>query len=52
LQTTDNNGVATPEGWQPGEAVIVPPTKTLEAAQARLNEGYDCVDWYFCKKQL
>lgn len=52
LQTSDRNGVATPEGWQPGEAVIVPPPKTVEAATARLSEGYDCVDWYFCKKQL
>lgn len=52
LQTSDAHGVATPENWQPGEKVIVPPPKTAEAASARLNEGYECVDWYFCKKDL
>ena len=31
LQTSDANGVATPENWKPGEAVIVPPPKTAEA---------------------
>jgi peroxiredoxin 2/4 len=52
LQTSDAHGIATPENWQPGEKVIVPPPKTAEAASARLNEGYECVDWYFCKKDL
>ncbi len=52
LQTSDANGVATPEGWQPGDKVIVPPPATTDAAQARLGEGHECVDWYFCKKAL
>jgi len=52
LQTADANGVATPEGWQPGEKVIVPPPGTAAAAAKRLEEGYECVDWYFCKKAL
>ncbi len=52
LQTSDTNGIATPEGWQPGDKVIVPPPATAEAAEARLNEGYECTDWYFCKKSL
>ena len=52
LQTSDANKVATPEGWQPGDKVIVPPPATAEAAEARINEGYECVDWYFCKKAL
>lgn len=52
LQTSDANGVATPEGWQPGDKVIVPPPATAEAAEARINEGYECTDWYFCKKAL
>ncbi len=52
LQTSDQHGVATPEGWQPGDKVIVPPPGTAEAAEARMNEGYECVDWYFCKKEL
>lgn len=52
LQTSDKNGVATPEAWQPGDKVIVPPPATAEAAEARMAEGYECVDWYFCKKTL
>lgn len=52
LQTSDEHGVATPENWQPGDKVIVPPPATAEAAEARMNEGYECVDWYFCKKSL
>ena len=52
LQTSDANGVATPEGWQPGDKVIVPPPATAEAAEARVNEGYECTDWYFCKKAI
>ncbi|MBI1421817.1 MAG: peroxiredoxin [Gammaproteobacteria bacterium] len=52
LQTSDKNKVATPEGWQPGDKVIVPPPGTAEAAEKRMNEGYECTDWYFCKKAL
>ena len=52
LQTSDKNGVATPENWRPGEKVIVPPPGTTEAAEKRLNEGYECIDWYFCRKSL
>ncbi len=52
LQTSDANEVATPEGWQPGDKVIVPPPANVDAAEARMGEGYECVDWYFCKKQL
>lgn len=52
LQTSDTHGVATPEGWQPGDKVIVPPPATAEEAEARMNEGYECADWYFCRKPL
>lgn len=53
LQTSDTHKVATPEGWQPGEKVIVPPPATAEEAEARVSQGaYECVDWYFCKKSL
>jgi peroxiredoxin (alkyl hydroperoxide reductase subunit C) len=44
--------VATPEAWQPGQPVIVPPPATLDAAEARASEGYEYTDWYFCKKAL
>lgn len=52
LQTSDQHGVATPENWQPGDKVIVPPPVSSSAAEARVNEGYECTDWYFCKKSL
>lgn len=52
MQTSDKNGVATPEGWQPGDKVIVPPPQTARAADARSKEGYEYTDWYFSKKEL
>ena len=52
LQTSDANGVATPENWHKGEKVIVPPPATAEAAAARAGEGYEYTDWYFSKKAL
>ncbi len=52
LQTTDKHGVATPANWRPGDKVIVPPPKTADDASARMEEGYECKDWYFCKKEL
>lgn len=52
LQMTDANKVATPANWRPGDMVIVPPPLTQEAAEERLNQGYECVDWYFCRKNV
>ena len=52
LQTSDAHKVATPEGWQPGDKVIVPPPQDVDAAEARMGEGYECTDWYFCTKSL
>jgi peroxiredoxin (alkyl hydroperoxide reductase subunit C) len=52
MQTSDAHKVATPEGWQPGDKVIVPPPATAEQAAARMDEGYECTDWYFCKKEV
>ncbi|HEY3413653.1 MAG TPA: peroxiredoxin [Armatimonadota bacterium] len=52
LQTADKNKVATPEGWSPGDKVVVPPPATTEGAEARMTEGYECTDWYFCKRSL
>jgi peroxiredoxin 2/4 len=52
MQTSDTNKCATPEAWQPGDAVIVPPPATTQAAEARISEGYETVDWYFSKKTL
>jgi len=52
LQASDEFGIATPENWQAGDKVIVPPPATTEAADARVNEGYECKDWYFCQKAI
>ena len=48
MQLSDRAGVATPEGWQAGQDVIVPPPKTAQAADARMGEsGILVTDWYF-----
>jgi len=53
LHASDDHGVATPEGWKKGDKVIVPPAKTAEGANARLESGeYECKDFYFCTKTL
>ena len=52
FQTADKHKVATPANWKPGDKVIVPPPKTQEAAEKRMGEGYECKDWFFCKKTV
>ena len=63
MQASDQHNVATPEGWHPGDSVIVPPPATSEAASQRMSEnvrecqrmsenGCDCIDWYFCTKPI
>jgi len=52
LQTADEHGVAVPANWKKGDKVIVPAPKTMEMAAERLGQGYECVDWYLCKKSL
>lgn len=52
LQTSDAHGIATPEGWQPGDRVILPPPKTTAEAASRSAEGDQCIDWYFCTREL
>jgi peroxiredoxin (alkyl hydroperoxide reductase subunit C) len=52
LQTSDTNKCSTPEGWQPGDKVLVPPPATPEAAEKRKDEGYEYTDWYYSKRQL
>lgn len=52
LQASDKHQIATPEGWQPGDKVIVPPPQDNDAVEARLKADYECKDWYFCQKTL
>jgi len=52
LQATDEHKVATPANWRRGDMVIVPPPNTQEMAEERLKQGYECIDWYLCKRKL
>ncbi len=40
LQVSDAHGVATPEGWQAGEQVMVPPPTTQAEAEQRLEQAF------------
>ncbi|BCS80049.1 peroxiredoxin [Anaerocellum diazotrophicum] len=60
LQTSDQNGVATPENWPNngliGDKVIIPPAATEDLAKERLQKAkvgeIECFDWWFCYKKL
>lgn len=52
LQTSDAHTVATPEGWRPGDKVIVPAPATAAEAETRDRAGYETIDWYFSKAEL
>ncbi len=55
LQTADHFDVATPADWRPGDAVIVPPAGSSGTAKQRMDDqvdGVECVDWFFCTKEL
>ena len=54
LQTTDQYKVATPADWFPGDPVVVPAPQTYEELLKRVSgeEGYCCVDWYLCYKNI
>ena len=53
LQTSDQNGVATPEGWRPGEKVIVPAPKTYAEMEKRAaDKNLEVTHWWFSKKSL
>lgn len=50
LQHSFANGVATPEGWQPGDQCLVGAPKTVAELDARMQEGLETTDWYFSMK--
>jgi len=52
LQTSDEHKVAMPLDWQPGDKVIVPPPKTVDAMEEREKSNYEMVDFYLAKKDL
>lgn len=53
LQTTDKHKVALPLNWKKGDKVIVPPPKTLDEMQTRIDDkSLEKVDFYLAKKDL
>lgn len=53
LQVSDENSVAMPLNWKPGDKVIVPPPKTLEEMEDRIQDtSCEKVDFYLAKKEL
>lgn len=53
LQVSDENGVAIPLDWKPGDKVIVPPPKTLDEMNQRLEDTTcERTDFYLCKREL
>lgn len=52
LQTSDENKVAMPLNWEPGEKVIIPAPKTVEALLERNESGLEMMDFYLAKKLL
>jgi peroxiredoxin (alkyl hydroperoxide reductase subunit C) len=54
MQMADQNKVATPANWQPGEDVIVPPPGSCGAAKERMEQSagdVHCLDWFLCLKK-
>ncbi|GAB4330577.1 MAG: peroxiredoxin [Bacteroidales bacterium] len=53
LQTADKHKVALPLNWRKGDPVIVPPPKTVDEMQERIDGTYDeKVDFYLVKRKL
>ncbi|MGB6364500.1 MAG: peroxiredoxin, partial [Thermoanaerobaculia bacterium] len=53
LQATDQHGLATPANGRPGDRLMVPPPKTQEEAEERVQDSsVECTDWYFCTKKI
>jgi peroxiredoxin (alkyl hydroperoxide reductase subunit C) len=51
LQKVDQDEVATPADWEPGDDVLMPPPQTAgEAAERVADEEADVTDWYFAKR--
>lgn len=51
LQKADNDGVATPADWRPGDDVIVPTPGSCGTAKERMDNQSDdqyCLDWFMC----
>ena len=53
LQVSDEHKVALPLNWKKGDKVIVPPPKTLQQMEDRINDdSCEKVDFYLARKEL
>ena len=53
LQTSDKCKVAMPLNWKKGDKVIVPPPKSLDELNKRLDDDtVEKVTWYLAKKEI
>lgn len=53
LQISDDKKVAMPLNWKPGDKVIIPPPKTMEEMQERLDDKEnEKIDFYLMKKNI
>jgi peroxiredoxin (alkyl hydroperoxide reductase subunit C) len=53
LQVSDKYKVSIPLDWMPGDKVIIPPPKTLEEIEERLNDDtIEKIDFYLSKKEI
>lgn len=53
LQTSDAHKVALPLDWDEGQKVIVPPPKTLDEMEARIqDDSIEKVDFYLARKDI
>lgn len=53
LQTADKHAVALPLNWKKGDKVIVPPPKTLDEMNDRIEDkSIELIDFYLAKKDL
>lgn len=54
LQKADQDGIATPANWKPGDDTIVPPAGSCGVAKERMDSQNDdnyCLDWFLCFKK-
>ena len=54
LQKADNDKVATPADWRPGDDVIIPTAGSCGTAKERMEDKSEdkyCLDWFMCFKR-
>ena len=54
LQKADQDKVATPADWRPGQDVIIPTAGSCGTAKERMESKDDdkyCLDWFMCFKR-